>query len=106
MTLPALFAAALEPRIERLYLSGGLASYRHLIESEEYAQPFANFVPRILLHTDLPKIAAGLAPKPVTVAGAVGGDGRRLPVEEVKRLYPAAVVTEEARWDFESLSAL
>jgi dienelactone hydrolase len=106
MTVPALFAAALEPRIERLYLSGGLASYRHLIESEEYAQPFANFVPRILLHTDLPGIAAGLAPKPVTVAGAVGGDGRRLPVEEVKRLYPAAVVTEEARWDFESLSAL
>ncbi len=106
MTVPALFAAALDPRIERLYLSAGLASYRHLIEVEEYMHTFANFVPGILLHTDLPGIAAGLAPRPLSLAGTVGGDGRRLPIEQVKSLYPTAKVTPEARWDFESLSAL
>ncbi|MBI3679252.1 MAG: acetylxylan esterase [Acidobacteria bacterium] len=56
MTVPAIFAAAIEPRIERVLLAGGLASYRDLLGQEEYTEPFANFLPRILLCTDLPHL--------------------------------------------------
>lgn len=60
MVVPALFAALLEPRIERLFLSEGLDSYRSLLTSKEYTEPFANFVPGILRHGDLPEIRARL----------------------------------------------
>ena len=65
MTVPALCAAALEPRISSLYLSRPLASWRSLVESESYSHPLANFVPDVLRHTDLPQIARSIAPRPV-----------------------------------------
>jgi dienelactone hydrolase len=103
MTVPALFAAALQP-VEKLYLAGGLASYRHLLEVEEYPHPFANFLPGVLLHTDLPKIAGPL--RNVTVAGLVDGAGKRIPPAEVTKLYPSATVLPEAAWTAERLSRL
>ena len=62
MTVPAAFAAALEPRVDSLYLAGGLISYRSLVDTEDYFHTFANFSPKLLLHTDLPEVIAGLAP--------------------------------------------
>ncbi|MCC6343895.1 MAG: acetylxylan esterase [Bryobacterales bacterium] len=103
MTVPALFAAALEP-VEKLYLAGGLASYRHLLEVEEYPHPFANFLPGVLLHTDLPRIAASL--RNVTVGGLVDGAGKRLAAAEVTRLYPKATVLPDEAWTTERLSRL
>ena len=76
-TLPALFAAALDPKITQLYLSGGLVSYRSIVDTEEYNAPFAGFVPDILLHTDLPAIAASRAP--ARMPGRHGRCGRRAP---------------------------
>ena len=54
-TVPALFAAALEPAIDRLYLAGGLVSFQSIVDTEDYNHPFGNFVPNLLLHTDLPR---------------------------------------------------
>jgi len=84
LTVPALFAATLEPVIDTLYLAGGLISFRSIVETELYKYPFGNFVPKLLAHTDLPEVTASLAPRRVTLAGAVDGAGNRLPVEVVQ----------------------
>jgi cephalosporin-C deacetylase-like acetyl esterase len=65
MTVPALCAAALDTRIQGLYLSRGLPSWRSLVESENYSHPLANWVPNVLRSTDLPQIARSIAPRPV-----------------------------------------
>jgi dienelactone hydrolase len=101
MTVPALIAAALEPRIESLYLAGGLVSFRAVIETENYNHPLANFAWRWLEHTDLPELAASL--KHVVIAGAVDGAGRRAPLDIVRASYPNADVRAEPRWDRDSL---
>ncbi|HKA00231.1 MAG TPA: hypothetical protein VKE70_27155, partial [Candidatus Solibacter sp.] len=79
MTVPALCAASLEPRIAKLYLARHLGSWRSVVETPEYSCPLANMVPDALRVADLPQIARSIAPRPVTIANA---------------------------WDFETLSAL
>ncbi len=90
LTAPALFAAALEPAIQSLYLAGGLVSFRNLVETEIYQYPFANFVPDFLNHTDLPEIAATLAPRRVTLAGTVDAAGAPVPSTTVRAIYATA----------------
>lgn len=58
MTVPALFAAAADKRIDRVYLVNPLKSYRTLLETAEPDHPLANFIPSVLEHTDLPEIEA------------------------------------------------
>jgi dienelactone hydrolase len=99
-TVPALCAAALEPRIARLYLAQHLVSWRALLESEMYSHPFADFVPNVLRATDLPQIARSLAPRAVVVAGAVNALGD--PVPRSQAPYPDC--REEPAWDFDSLA--
>lgn len=106
MTVPALFAAALDSRIDRLYLAGGLVSFQAILETENYSCPFANFVPELLKHTDLPEVATSIGPRQVVLAGSVGADNRPLEVATVSRLYQGAghvQVLEGARWDAEAL---
>ncbi len=81
MTVPALCAAALDTRIRKTYLAQALTSWRSIAESERYTAPFANFVPDILRHTDLPQISRSIAPRPV-------------------------IVSQEEPWNFEVLSRL
>ncbi len=109
LTVPALFAAALEPRIERLYLASGLAAYRSILDFDDYHHPLANFIPGILANTDLPEIAATIAPRRVILAGAVDGSNTRMDAAQVSALYRRASnveVRQEGKWDFEVLSAL
>ena len=101
MTVPALCAAALEPRIARLYLAGHLVSWRALLAGESYSHPFADFVPGVLGATDLPQIARSLAPRPVTVAGAVDASGDPVPRAQV----PYGNYREKPAWDLATLSA-
>ena len=58
LTVPAFMASAVEPLIERVYLVDGLASYRSLLEAEEYEHPAANFVFGIAAETDLNEMGA------------------------------------------------
>jgi len=101
-TVPALCAAALEPRIASLYLARHLVSWRSLTESENYSCPLASLVPDALRTADLPEIARSIAPRPVIVAGAVDGAGRPLPRGET----PYASYREVPAWDFDTLSQL
>jgi hypothetical protein len=101
-TVPALFAAALEPEIDRLYLAGGLVSFQSIVDTEDYDHPFGNFVPNLLLHTDLPELAASLAPRRVVIAGAVDGAGKTMSQEDVRKQYAGAShvdVLPDALWN-------
>jgi hypothetical protein len=90
LTVPALFATALDPAIQGLYLSEGLTSFRDVIDSEVYDHPFANFVAGLLNHTDLPELAASIAPRPILLSGMVNAKGDRIGVEAVRQIYSAA----------------
>ena len=104
LTAAALFAAAIDPAIREIYLAGGLISYRSVVETERYSGPFGSFVFGILQHTDLPEVAAALAPRRVCLAGAVDGAGGALEVAAVRAVYGGdhMVVRPEARWDAEA----
>jgi hypothetical protein len=91
-----LFAAALDPGIESLYLSGGLVSFQSVVETEQYTQPFASFVPDLLNHTDLPDVAASVSPRRIILAGLMDAGGRTLALEAARGTYPAGNVTTEA----------
>src|SRR5471032_17952 len=86
-TVVAQFAAAMEPSIDTLYLAGGQVSYRRIVDSESYSYPLGNFVPNLLLHTDLPDLASAIAPRRLVLAGAVDAAGVRLPAAEVHAEY-------------------
>jgi cephalosporin-C deacetylase-like acetyl esterase len=111
LTVPALFAASFEKTIDALYLSGGLVSYRNVLDMEEYlggnyarseTDLFGSFVPRLLLHTDLPEVTASIAPRRVILAGAIDAAGKPVDAAEVKSIYTAAPdlqVMPRAGWD-------
>jgi cephalosporin-C deacetylase-like acetyl esterase len=106
MTVPAICAALLDSGIQGLYLSGGVVSWQSIVESELYEQPLANFLPGVLEHTDLPKTVTSLAPRKVILGGMANGQGRTMPVSEVRQLYPDTGHVEilpDARWDVERL---
>jgi hypothetical protein len=101
LTVPAQFAAALEPAIGSLYLAEGLISFRSIVETELYKYPLGNFVPNLLAHTDLPELTVALAPRRVTLAGTVDGAGNRMTPEAVRAEFPSASnirVLPEAAW--------
>ena len=104
LTAPALFAAAMDTRIGELYLAGGLVSYRSVVETERYSAPFGDFVFGILQHTDLPEVAASLAPRRVCLAGTVDGAANTMDVAAVRAAYsgPHIVVRPDAQWAVEA----
>lgn len=108
MTVPAVFASVLDTQVQSLLLSGGLASFRSVIEHEVYDHPFSNFVPRLLRSTDLPELLAGLVQTKVVLAGFEDGAGEALTPQDVRDLYPGdhIQVEESARWDENALSRL
>jgi dienelactone hydrolase len=101
MTVPALFAAGIEPGIAGLYLAEGLTSFADVAAAEDYRQPFGNFIPNLLMHTDLPEVAASVAPRRVVLGGFVNGAGRSLAPAEVRKQYdaPNIEVLADATWD-------
>jgi cephalosporin-C deacetylase-like acetyl esterase len=106
LAVPALFAGALDHAIDELYLAAPLVSYRDVVETEDYRFPFACCLPGVLLHTDLPEVAASLAPRRVSLAGTVSGKGATMDVAAVRKIYgdsPHLTVLAEARWDVDSL---
>lgn len=106
LAVPALCAAAMDPAIAELYLAGCLVSYRSIIETEACHTPFANFVPGILLHTDLPEVAAALAPRRVCLAGTVNAAGQTMEIAAVRAVYgsPAHITLRpEASWNLGAL---
>lgn len=106
LTVPALFAAALDSHITDLYLAGGLVSFRDVVETENYSCSFGNFAPDLLRHTDLPEAAASLAPRRLCLAGTVNAAARTMSEAAVAAIYPKwCRVTPAQAWELQSLSA-
>ena len=107
LTVPALFAAALDKDISEVYLAGGLVSFRSVVDTESYDCSFANFVPSLLRHTDLPSVAALLAPRHVTLAGTVDATGRSMDSGAVRAIYAGShvAIRDKADWDVVVLSS-
>jgi hypothetical protein len=70
MTVPALCAAAMEPRVSKVHLVRHLSSWRSVAEGENYTCPLANIVPDPLAVADLPQISRAIAPREVTASGS------------------------------------
>lgn len=60
MTVPALCAAALEPRVTKVMLVRHLPSWRSVVEAETYSCPLSSMAAGVLGVTDLPEIARGM----------------------------------------------
>jgi cephalosporin-C deacetylase-like acetyl esterase len=105
LTIPALCAAALAPQVDALYLADHLFSWRSLLETEMYRYPLANFVPNVLRSTDLPEIAASLAPRKITIAHILDGAGQPVPVQDARRAYAGSHIElrDQAAWDAAAL---
>lgn len=111
LAFPALLAAALEPRIAGLYLSGGLAAFRLVKEAEVPLEPLANYVPGWLNHTDIPQVVASLGPRKVVWAGPVDAGGAALDPAVARELFRDSVesgalsLRPMAEWSAEALLA-
>jgi hypothetical protein len=112
LTVPATVAAAVDKSVDSLYLAGGLVSFQSILETEQYAADmFGNFCFSILRHTDLPSIVAELAPRKVTMAGAVDATGNALDLAAVRQVYRDAeakghiTLRPTADWQFRELLA-
>ncbi|HEY1212427.1 MAG TPA: hypothetical protein VGE93_02235, partial [Bryobacteraceae bacterium] len=108
LTVPALFAFAVNQDLGSLYLAGGLTSFKSVLETEQYAQPLANFAWDLFRFTDLPELAAQSAPRLIHVAGAVDGGNRRVNLAEIKPVYTSGNVrfSSEPKWDATSLASV
>jgi cephalosporin-C deacetylase-like acetyl esterase len=107
LTVPTLCLATLDSSLRHLHLAEGLISFRSIVETLEYQHPFANFVPGLLHHTDLPQLAASLDNCTLTLAGTVDGSGKTLSVSQVKKVYgniQGLTILPDPNWTVESLA--
>ncbi|MEZ5402803.1 MAG: acetylxylan esterase [Bryobacteraceae bacterium] len=67
MSIPALFAAYLDPAITRVKLHRGVASFRALLDTDDFPLSTANLLFGLLKITDLPQLRAALTARGATV---------------------------------------
>ena len=88
-----LYAAAIDDRIHSVTCAQGLVSYKALVESDRYLYGADVFVPTVLLHLDLPEVAAAVAPRALTFIAPV--DAMKKTVDSDKA-YETYRTTREA----------
>jgi dienelactone hydrolase len=64
----ALHAAAVDGGVAAVVAHEALVSYRAIVEAPRHVHPVADFLPGVLLHYDLPHLAAALAPARVLIS--------------------------------------
>lgn len=83
-----LHAALVTPAIDRLALLNGLATYRSLIEQEQYLPRYIPSIVAGAINTyDLPDLAAALSPRKVWLSGMVDGGGQLLAGSDMTEYY-------------------
>ncbi len=86
----ALHAAALEPRVVALTIDGAITSWSDVVRTPLTRDQLTNVVPGALASYDLPDLAASLAPRPLTIRGAVDPAGRSASRGRVDDAYAVA----------------
>jgi len=84
-----LYAAALDSRIVDAVADGGLVSYRSLAQVDRYLHGAHLFIRDVLLHFDLPQVAAAVADRKLTLVS---------PVDPMLRPVASATVRREYEW--------
>jgi cephalosporin-C deacetylase-like acetyl esterase len=85
----SLYAAALDPRIRSLICVQSLLSYRSLTQVDRYLYGADVLVPDVLLHFDLPQVAAAIASRPLTLI---------LPTDAMKNTVGTDPAQEAYNW--------
>jgi len=91
-----LYAAALDPRVRSLISVQSLLSYRSLTEVDRYTYGADVFVPDVLLHFDLPQVAAAMVGRPLTLIHPQDAMKNAVPLDMAKEAYKATHLTYEA----------
>lgn len=91
-----LYAAALDPRIRSLISVQSLLSYRSLTQVDRYLYGADVFVPDVLLHFDLPQVAAVIASRPLTLLQPKGPMKNTVDVDTAEEAYNWTRATYEA----------
>lgn len=91
-----LYAAALDPRIRSLISVQSLLSYRSLTQVDRYRYGADVFVPDVLLHFDLPQIAAAIAGRPLTLIDSMDAMKNTVCVGATEEAYAWTRATYEA----------
>ena len=86
----ALHAAALDGHLSGVAACDALASYRSIVDTPHSSVSAADLVPGVLLHYDLPDLAASLAPASVLVASSQDALGVPLAPEAAAATYARA----------------
>lgn len=84
--MPALYAAALDERVETLRLTRPLWSYASVLDTDIHVLGPPEMPFGVLASHDLPAVMALLAPRRLAVQGPLGADGRPLAVHELPGL--------------------
>ncbi|MGJ5813309.1 alpha/beta hydrolase family protein [Paludibaculum fermentans] len=83
----ALCAAALDPAISATTCHGPLLSYVALTRTDRHLVPASYLVRGLLQHTDLPEIAALIAPRRLTITAPVDAMLQTVPLNEASAEY-------------------
>jgi hypothetical protein len=82
----ALYAAALDLRVDTVVSEGGLVSYQDIVDKDG-TPDFDWYVPGILKRADVAQIAAVCAPRRVVISSPVCVTGRPASPEEIEKAY-------------------
>jgi len=86
----ALHAAAVETAIAELTLEGGLVSWASVLRCPVTTIEVSNVIPGVLKTYDLPDLAAGMAPRKLTIRAPVDGAGRPVSQADLEAAYAGA----------------
>ena len=92
----ALYAAALDTRIQATICERSLLSYRTLTASDRYLHGADIFLPEVLKHFDLPHVAASIAGRHLVLLS---------PVDAMKRPVDAALARNAYKWTAQAYAA-
>ncbi len=98
----ALYAAALDERVDGVALRRTITDYRSLAVAERYTQPFGIYAYGILREFDLPDVAAAVGPRPVLLLDPVTpvGEPAGAAARDLYKTIPTVTVrTTDARQD-------
>ncbi len=85
--LLAMYAGAIDGRIEFVVAYEPLLSYRSLAQSQFYTHHFSTFLPDVIKAFDLPDVAAMIAPRTLILVCPVDAMKNQVPTEVVEREY-------------------
>jgi hypothetical protein len=89
--LLALLTGLYEDGVQAIYIRGGLAGFRSVLEGHVVLIPHDVIVPGVLTTGDLSDVAAVLAPRSLRLEGTVDGWNRRLGERQVRVAYQLAI---------------